>query len=63
MMMVVASSHSASADFARLYHFGTRSNQLKTVLVLYSTYFHPRLPFAHHFPPVPPAPLGRPRPP
>ena len=32
-------------------------------LVLYPTYFHSPPPFAHHFPPVPPAPVGRPRPP
>ena len=28
-------------------------------VVLYPTYFHSPPPFAHHFPPVPPAPLGR----
>ena len=33
------------------------------ILVLYPTYFHSPPPFAHHFPPVPPAPVGRPRPP
>jgi hypothetical protein len=32
-------------------------------VVLYPTYFHSPPPFAHHFPPVPPAPLGRLRPP
>ena len=35
----------------------------KIDVVLYPTYFHSPPPFAHHFPPVPPAPLGRLRPP
>ena len=34
-----------------------------TLRTLYSTYFHSIPPFAHHFLPVPPAPLGRPCPP
>jgi hypothetical protein len=33
------------------------------VVLFYSTYFHSPPPFAPHFPPVPPAPLGRPHPP